>query len=308
MESRYIEHDVRKPFPAGFVGKSPISAGARLLFLLPVLLLFMAACVTTHTTPAAPAASNAPGVRSVAGAPTAPDDSLAPGAPRVPGAVNANNSNNAPGASITVPVSATKPPLPLPPPQAPQDLPTGSLWSNNSGSLFRDIKASRVGDILTITVSEEAKGAKTASTVTDRSKKFDGLFTFAGAGAGPNGTASPVGSVKFGPYEGKFGSSFDGNGSTTRTDSMSAYMTATVVDVLPNGNLVIRGSRWTKVNDEMQQIIVEGVIRPNDITRNNTVLSQNIADAKIFLVGKGPVAQHQKPGWLLQVLDLFSPF
>jgi flagellar L-ring protein precursor FlgH len=199
-------------------------------------------------------------------------------------------------------------PLPPPSPETAPGVPTGSLWGGNNGSLFKDIKATKVGDTLTITVSEEAKAAKTASTATDRAKKLNGAFTFAGAGVGQVGTASPAGAVKFGPYEGSFGTSFDGTGSTSRTNSMSAYMTATVVEVLPNGNLVIRGSRWTKVNDEMQQIIVEGVVRPNDITRNNTVLSQNIADAKIFLVGKGPVTQHQKPGWLLQVLDLFSPF
>lgn len=199
-------------------------------------------------------------------------------------------------------------PLPPPPPQSAPELPTGSLWSNNSGSPFRDIKAARVGDIITITVSEVSNATKTAATTTARTKKYDGLFNAAGMSAGSTGTANPVGVVKFGPYEGKFGSSFEGSGSTNRTDSMSAYMTATVVDVLPNGNLIIRGSRWTKTNDEMQQTILEGVVRPNDITRNNTVLSQNIADAKIFVVGKGPVAQHQKPGWFLQVVDFLSPF
>jgi flagellar L-ring protein FlgH len=216
----------------------------------------------------------------------------------------------------TVPSPASVPPvnpmartpLPPPPPQSAPELPTGSLWGNNSGSPFRDIKATRVGDIITITVSEVSNATKTAATTTARTKKFDGLFSFAGAGAGTTGVANPIGAAKFGPYEGKFGSSFDGSGSTNRTDSMSAYMTATVVDVLPNGNLIIRGSRWTKTNDEMQQTVLEGVVRPNDITRNNTVLSQNIADAKIFVVGKGPVAQHQKPGWMLQVFDFLSPF
>jgi flagellar L-ring protein precursor FlgH len=85
-------------------------------------------------------------------------------------------------------------------------------------------------------------------------------------------------------------------------------VTATVVDVSPGGNLVIRGTRWTQVNNEMQQIVLEGVVRPTDVTRNNTVLSQNVGEAKIFFVGKGPLTQHQKPGWALQLFDLISPF
>ena len=184
---------------------------------------------------------------------------------------------------------------------------TGSLWSEHTGSLFRDIKARNVGDILTITVSEEATGSKAATTQTDRSKTLNGEFSFGGATVGSSGkTVIPPATLE--PYSGSLGMGFTGNGSTSRTDSISAYMTATVVDVLPNGYLVIRGSRWTKVNNDMQQIVLEGVVRPTDITRNNTVLSQNIAEAKIFLIGKGPVQKHQKPGWLVQILDFVSPF
>lgn len=187
-----------------------------------------------------------------------------------------------------------------------REAPSGSLWSENSGSLYQDIKAKRVGDIVTITVSEESKGTKQAATNTNKDKSLEGSMKFTGFAT--NGMSSPVGGFTFGPYQGSFKNDFTGKGTTTRTDSISAYMTATVVDVLPNGNLVIRGSRWTKVNDEMQQTILEGVVRPSDITRNNTVLSQNIADAKIFLVGKGPVSNQQKPGWLGQIIDAILPF
>lgn len=202
-------------------------------------------------------------------------------------------------------------PVPPPGPNMAQELPSGSLCKQGNSSLFQDIKAVKVGDIITITVNEAATGSSQASTQTNRNKNFQGNFTFAGAGLGDTGAGSvgkPNSPVAFGPYKGAFSSGFTGTGATSRTDSMTAYMTASVVDVMPNGNLIIRGSRWTKVNDEMQQIILEGVIRPMDVTRNNTVLSQNIAEAKIFLVGKGPVAQHQKPGWVLQLMDLISPF
>ena len=222
-------------------------------------------------------------------------------------------SKNDPAASFTPPkqVSSSRA-LPLPEAgPAPASLaPTGSLWAPASGSLFADVRAMKIGDILTITVSESSTASKQATTATDRAQNLQGSFTFAGVGAGSGGGGvnSPKGAFSFGPYNGSFTRSFKGDGATSATDSMTAYMTATVVDVLPNGNLLIRGSRWTKVNDSLQQIVLEGVVRPVDISRNNTVLSQNVAEAKIFLTGKGPVAANQKPGWLGQIWDFISPF
>ena len=187
-------------------------------------------------------------------------------------------------------------------------MPTGSLFSASKGSLFRDIKARQVGDLLTITVSEESQGSKTAATQTSRKRDIGAQMKFQGVGAGAAGVANPVGQAVFGPLQFNSTNTFGGSGSTTKADSMKAYMTAVVTAVLPNGNLVIRGSRWTKVNDELQEIVLEGVVRPTDISRENTVLSQNIAEAKIFLVGKGPVSRQQRPGWLGQLFDLISPF
>lgn len=184
-------------------------------------------------------------------------------------------------------------------------VPSGSLWSSQSGSLYRDIKARDIGDVLTIVVSEESRASKTSQTGTNRSRNFSGSASFGGATAGDKTLMGPL---TLNAYQGEFGTGFTGQGSTTKKDSMTAYMTATVMDVLPNGNLFIRGSRWTKVNNEMQQIVLEGVVRPKDINRNNAVLSQNIADAKIFFEGKGPVSQHQRPGWVFQLLDILSPF
>jgi flagellar L-ring protein precursor FlgH len=198
-------------------------------------------------------------------------------------------------------------PLPDAGPQPASLAPTGSLWAPSSGSLFSDLKASKVGDIVTITVSETSAGSKASATTNAKSQNFSGNFTFGGVGVG-SGVSSPKGAVSFGPYNGAFSKNFTGSGATSQTDTMTAYMTATVVDVLPSGNFLIRGSRWTKVNDELQQIVLEGVIRPADINTNNTVLSQNVAEAKIYLLGKGPVTQYQKPGWLGQLWDFVSPF
>ena len=257
----------RKPDKAGRYGRGP--AGALMTACLMVLL---AACVSTQSqTVSAP--------------------------PPYPGA--------AAGGVPPSPVAPLPPPSLANGPRPAQETPGGSLWTAGSGSLFKDIKAHKVGDILTITVSEESQASKAAKTDTARSKDISYAAKFGGI---TSGTSTLVQPFEAGALTGNFSNKTAGEGSTSKTDSMTAYMTATVVDVLPNGNLVIRGSRWTKVNNEMQQIILEGVVRPNDITRNNTILSQNIADAKIFFEGKGPLTKHQKPGWLLQLFDLVTPF
>lgn len=211
--------------------------------------------------------------------------------------------------SLSPPAPQLLSPMPPPGPQPITAASAGSLWSNTNGSLFKDVKAHRIGDVVTITVSEESSASKAATTSASRDKAFSGQLGFAGMGLNSGGsTVANKNAMNFGPYSGTFSNTFKGDGSTTKSDSMTAYMTATVTEVLPNGNLVIRGSRWTKVNNELQQIVLEGVVRPNDITRTNTVLSQQVAEAKIFFVGKGPVSQVQKPGWLGQLWELITPF
>lgn len=214
-----------------------------------------------------------------------------------------------PNPSITPPTLMSNP-QPLPAAGAPPAslAPTGSLWRPGDSSLFADVKAHSVGDLVTITVSETSTGSNTAATSASKASTSQGSIAFSGVGIGASGVANPKGSFSLGPYNTSFSRTFAGTGSTTRADSVTAYMTATVVAVLPNGNLVIRGTRWTKVNDELQQIVLEGVIRPVDISDSNTILSQDVAEAKIFMLGKGPVSQYQKPGWLEQIWNVISPF
>ena len=222
----------------------------------------------------------------------------------------AMQSGKDPAASFNAPKPVLSPkslPLPEAGPQPASLAPTGSLWAPAAGSLFADLKASKVGDIVTITVSETSAGSKASATSNSKAQSFTGSLTFGGVGAGSQ-VSSPRGGLSIGPYNGSFNKTFAGTGATSQTDSMTAYMTATVIDVLPSGNFLIRGSRWTKVNDELQQIVLEGVIRPADINTNNTVLSQNVAEAKIYLLGKGPVTQYQRPGWLGRFWDFISPF
>jgi flagellar L-ring protein precursor FlgH len=102
--------------------------------------------------------------------------------------------------------------------------------------------------------------------------------------------------------------SFDGEGATTRNSTLNAYISVQVIQVLPNGNLVIQGSRQVQVNNENQIINIQGVIRPVDIDATNTILSTAVAEAKIELNGQGVVSDKQNVGWLTRILDWAWPF
>ncbi len=89
---------------------------------------------------------------------------------------------------------------------------------------------------------------------------------------------------------------------------MTAYLTARVIHVFANGYLVIRGTREVRVNNETQYIFVQGVIRPEDISSTNIILSTYIADARIEMSGSGSVSDKQRPGWMMRILDYVWPF
>ena len=101
---------------------------------------------------------------------------------------------------------------------------------------------------------------------------------------------------------------FDGSGATSRKNSLSATITDIVRQVLPNGNLYIEGKKEVIINNERQYIIVSGIVRPEDIRPDNSVTSDQIADARIQYSGRGVLADKQRPGWLGRLLDLVWPF
>lgn len=183
----------------------------------------------------------------------------------------------------------------------------GSLWSEGHHQLlYADLKARNVGDIVTINIVERATASKNAETKTGRESGLEagwsGLFELITQGWKIHKT--PIGTDQ----QIDFKNSFDGKGETTRSSYMSAYITARVIHVLPNGNLVIRGSRQVKLNNEDQFIFVQGIVRPEDISSNNTVLSTYIAEAVIELTGSGVISDKQRPGWLMRLVDWVWPF
>jgi flagellar L-ring protein precursor FlgH len=173
--------------------------------------------------------------------------------------------------------------------------------------MFMDSKAQRVGDIVTIRVVEVAEASKEATTSTGRSSSIDiGIDNFFGIErnmATINKGIDPSTLVVT-----KAEKEFEGTGKTTRKGKLTTSISALVKEVLPNGNLVIEGKRKMVVNNETQLLILQGIVRPEDISPSNVVLSTSIADAKIIYTGRGVIADKQRPGWFSRVLDWVWPF
>jgi len=180
----------------------------------------------------------------------------------------------------------------------------GSLWSVSAANLFKDLKAARVNDIVTISVVETTSATDNATTDLDRQSNLKASW------AGILETFQTSGMIKelANSNTVNFGNTFGGKGATTRSSNMTAYITARVIKVRPNGNLVIRGARDVRVNNENQYIYIQGEVRPVDISSNNVVLSTYIADAVIELTGYGVVSDKQHPGLVARLLDWIWPF
>jgi flagellar L-ring protein precursor FlgH len=168
-----------------------------------------------------------------------------------------------------------------------------SLYEEKSfKSLVSDNRATKLGDIITIQIFENAS-ASTNSDTTTRRKNDVSLGFSSSNGLNFNRNLS-------------VGGDFDGGGSTQRAGRLVAQLTVSVTEVLSNGDLRVSGQQQVSINDEIQKIGVEGRIRPYDISENNVVLSTRLADAKITYLGDGEITERQRRGWWRKLLDLFG--
>jgi flagellar L-ring protein precursor FlgH len=182
---------------------------------------------------------------------------------------------------------------------------SGSLWQASSGGLAEDLKARRVGDIITVVISEQASASKQASTGTKRGSSMSaGMPKLLGLEKLPIKTWADLDQL----LSVSFDSKFDGTGSTSRQETLQATMSAKVLEVLGNGNMSIEGRRNVKVNNEDQIIVLTGTVRSRDISADNTVSSALVADARIAYSGKGVISDRQRPGWLMNAIDWAWPF
>lgn len=185
----------------------------------------------------------------------------------------------------------------------------GSLWpgENSRNMLFSDNKARYVNDIVTIVIDEQSSGQNQASTNTSKDTKTNsGISALLGMETSiTKSNANMGGSIAVG---GTSTNSLKGSGDTSRGGKLQARLTARVVRVLENGNLLIEGRRQLTLNAEDEFIVITGVIRTADISSENAVSSSNIADARILYTGSGVLADKQHPGWLTRALDWGWPF
>ena len=204
------------------------------------------------------------------------------------------------------PVSSRITVPPLPPPKT-----IGSLWQEENGRayLYEDLRAMRVGDVLTIKIVEKHKGSKSADTAAQRESTVQN--SLAGTGMGYIG----IPGLRLGDEARRgFGidasakNKFGGKGATSREGTLTGTISVIVTEVLPNGDLRIEGRRDVTVNSEKQLMTIAGIVRRVDVDTKNTVLSSAIADAKIEYSGLGVLDDVQRPGWLVRILDWIYPF
>jgi flagellar L-ring protein FlgH len=195
-------------------------------------------------------------------------------------------------------------------PQAVRPQPAaGSIWAGENGNnlICSAKKARYTNDIVTIIVSETAAGGNKASTNTSKdtstSAAITSLLGVENAIIGSN--ANMNGKIGLG---GTSNNSLKGSGDTSRNSTLEARISARVLKVLDNGNMLIEGKRHLTVNAEDQFIIISGVVRPEDVTAENTVVSQYISDARIVYTGDGVINDKMRPGWLTRVVDWAWPF
>lgn len=183
----------------------------------------------------------------------------------------------------------------------------GSLWSTTTSSIFSDRKAQNVGDLVTVIISESSSANKEATTDTSRDSTISaGIPNFFGLES-----ASVISNNNLdlnNLITANMGNEFAGTGSTSRDDTLTASLSTQVIARYPNGQLKIRGGKEVMVNNEVQIIYLTGIIRPVDITADNTVLSYKILNARISYTGKGVLSDKQEPGWLTRSIDHVWPF
>jgi flagellar L-ring protein FlgH len=182
-----------------------------------------------------------------------------------------------------------------------------SLWRDDvSRPIYADKRAAGIGDILTIVVQESTTTSKDNSTKTSKQAGMDASISSFFYSPGASGLLTKGGQLPALKYASK--NDFSGGGTINNSEKILGNIAVRVIDVLPNRNLVIEGSRETAFSGEQQTIILRGVVRPDDVAANNTIFSYNIADATIRFVSKGALTDSQKKGWFTKLFDKLSPF
>lgn len=185
--------------------------------------------------------------------------------------------------------------------------PADSLWREDSfRPMYADKRAGTVGDIVTILVQENSTATKDNSTKTSKNTSIDSAIATFLYSPQASGLLTKEGQMPALKLSGK--SDFAGGGSINNSQKILASVAVRIIDVLPNRNLVIEGTRESAFSGEQQTIVLRGTIRQDDILANNTIYSYHIADATIKIVSKGTISDSQRKGWFQRIWDKLSPF
>ncbi|MEH6749708.1 MAG: flagellar basal body L-ring protein FlgH [Paracoccaceae bacterium] len=192
--------------------------------------------------------------------------------------------------------------VPMPPPEPPRLMhraEAASLWQRGSGGFFADQRASRVGDILTIDIRIDDRAQMRNASQRERSGSGSAGFpSLLGLDNLPTGDIIDLSST----FEA------EGSGSINRGESIDLKVAALVIQSLPNGNLVIAGRQEVKVNQELRELRVAGIIRPRDIQMNNTIPYEKVAEARITYGGRGQISRQQQRSYGEDIVDIVLPY
>ncbi|MES1201029.1 MAG: flagellar basal body L-ring protein FlgH [Pseudomonadota bacterium] len=181
-----------------------------------------------------------------------------------------------------------------------------SLWRSGRRSFFNDQRASRIGDILTVAIEIDDKAELSNSSNRSRSSSTSGGVThFFGA---EQALGHLLGSDPATLINAQGASDQSGDGAINRKEKIELNLAAVIVDSLPNGNLVIAGRQEVRINGELRELTVSGVIRPEDISATNTIRHDQIAEARVSYGGRGQISAVQRPNWGQRIADAIAPW
>lgn len=188
----------------------------------------------------------------------------------------------------------------------------GSLWpgASSRNRFFSDFRARDVGDIITVVIVDKTTASGEATTETGGTSSNDYSVSALGGMPLDLGISNFMGlGNSFDPnFGGGRVNSFSGTGTTERSAQIKATLAVRVLQVLSNGNLYVEGAKETTINKERQYVVISGIVRPEDITAQNTISSDSISDLMVELSGEGVISGKQNPGWLTSILDSVWPF
>ena len=196
--------------------------------------------------------------------------------------------------------------LPMPDIQ-PVSYAPNSLWRTGSRAFFKDQRAARIGDLLTVKVNVTDKANLNNETKRSRSNA-EGFGLPNAFGLEKNAAAAAAGIAADKLLNATSTTSSDGAGSVERAETVTTNVAAIVTQVLPNGALVIEGKQEIRINFEVRELVVAGVVRPEDIESDNTIDSTKIAQARIAYGGRGQITDVQQPRYGQQIVDVLLPF